>query len=250
MVNAWTEQGTGPARLPRVEKVSQHVAREIVATIVNGRLAPGAVLPSEAEMIDALGVGRASLREALRLLEVQGLVAMRPGPGGGPVVGAADHAHFGRMATLFFQVAGATFADILAARTTLEPMMVRSIAEEQPPAALERFQQMLELDLAEEEGYAALATEFHSVVAGCTRNPVLNLVSSAVSHVYAERVPGRSFPLDRRHEVVAEHLEVIRAVVDSRADDAEWAMRRHMASMSADVSARFPGLLDELVDWR
>ena len=98
--------------------------------------------------------------------------------------------------------------------------------------------------------YVALATELHSIVARCTTNPVLNLVTSAITHVYADRVPGASFPQKRREQVAREHRAVIEAVLAGRADAAEAAMRAHMASMSADVHERCPGLLDETVDWR
>ena len=45
------------------------------------KLQPGSLLPSEAVMLKEYGVGRASLREALRVLEVNGLITVKPGPG-------------------------------------------------------------------------------------------------------------------------------------------------------------------------
>jgi DNA-binding GntR family transcriptional regulator len=56
-------------------------------------------------MLRRYQVARASLREALRILETHGLIRIKPGPGGGPVVSNGSTADFGRMATLFFQVA-------------------------------------------------------------------------------------------------------------------------------------------------
>jgi GntR family transcriptional repressor for pyruvate dehydrogenase complex len=72
-------------RMPhRSRKLAEIVAHELVAEIAKQGLTPGRVLPPEADMVRSFGVGRATIREALRLLEVQGLIAMRPGPGGGP----------------------------------------------------------------------------------------------------------------------------------------------------------------------
>ena len=59
-------------------------------------LGSGDRLPLEAAMVEQYGVSRASLREALRLLEVQGLIRLKPGPGGGPVVGAVEAANLAR----------------------------------------------------------------------------------------------------------------------------------------------------------
>lgn len=70
-------------------KRSEMLASEIVEEIVSKALQPGDMLSSEATMVDQYDLG-ASLREAVRLLEAQGLVTMKPGPGGGPVVGTVD----------------------------------------------------------------------------------------------------------------------------------------------------------------
>ena len=104
----------------RTEKISEIIAREIIRDCRG--MPPGTMLPSEAKLLELYRVSRASLREALRLLEVQGLIIMRPGPGGGPMVAEADSAHFGRMASLFFHMSGATYRQTLEARLNLEPI--------------------------------------------------------------------------------------------------------------------------------
>src|SRR5699024_9522175 len=113
----------------RGEKVSSTIAREIVREIAHDHLAPGARLESESVMLERYQVARASLREALRILEVHGLVRMKPGPGGGPVVSEVDSRDFGRMATLFFQVLDIRFAELVEARLILEPLVARLAAE-------------------------------------------------------------------------------------------------------------------------
>ena len=67
--------------LRRTEKISQVIARDIVRQIYDAQMQPGTRLSSEAQMLSEYDVGRASLREALRILEVSGLISMRPGPG-------------------------------------------------------------------------------------------------------------------------------------------------------------------------
>src|SRR3954469_4467399 len=96
-------------------KTSESVARDIVHDIVEQELETGDSLPSEAAMLEQYGVSRESLREALRLLEVQGLISIRRGPGGGPVVGTIAPANLGRVSTLFFYMAGATYRELFEA---------------------------------------------------------------------------------------------------------------------------------------
>src|SRR5262249_29577466 len=124
-----------PASRLRSVKRSEVLAREIVEEIVAGGLAPGAVLPAEGVMLDHYEVGRASLREALRLLESQGLVTLKSGPGGGPVVGEVDAANLGRTATLYFRLAGATCGVLAEAMLVLDPWLAELAAERADPKA-------------------------------------------------------------------------------------------------------------------
>ena len=80
----------------RVAKTSETVALNLVRDIMARGLKTGDRLPLEAAMLQEYRVSRASLREALRLLEVQGLISLKPGPGGGPVVGRVDARHLAR----------------------------------------------------------------------------------------------------------------------------------------------------------
>ena len=98
-----------------------------------GEYHPGACCRRRRRCSERYGVGRASLREALRILEVHGLIKIKPGPGGGPMVDQVDSRDFGRTTSFFFQVLGATIGDLLEARTVIEPMMARLAAQRMTP---------------------------------------------------------------------------------------------------------------------
>src|SRR5262249_12010749 len=85
-------------------------------------------LPSESAMVARLGVGRASLREALRILEAYGLIRVRPGPRGGPVVTDVKPSDYAQTTTLYLHRHGANLRDLLEARLVLEPVMARLAA--------------------------------------------------------------------------------------------------------------------------
>ena len=113
----------------RSSKTSEIVALEIVRDIVAQGLKPGDRLPLEAEMLSQYRVSRSSLREALRLLEVQGLIAIRPGPGSGTVVGRVLPGNLARTLTLYLHMSGATYDQLLDAWTAAEPLLARLAAE-------------------------------------------------------------------------------------------------------------------------
>ena len=96
--------------------------------IVTAGLQTGDGLPPEAAMLEHYKVSRESLREGLRLLEVQGLISIRRGPGGGPMVGTVDPANLGRVSTLFYHLAGATYRELFEAWVLAESMLAERAA--------------------------------------------------------------------------------------------------------------------------
>ena len=111
---------------------------QIVKDIVDRGLVEGDRLPLEAAMVRQYRVSRASLREALRLLEVQGLISLRPGRGGGPAVGAAEPEHLARTATLFFHLDGTSYEELFLAHLELECEVSAMAADQPRPGASSR----------------------------------------------------------------------------------------------------------------
>src|SRR4051812_2370456 len=113
-------QPNGPERRDRSDKVSEKIARRILRDIVARSIQPGTKLPPEALMLQRYDVGRASLREGLRILEVYGLIWIKPGPGGGPVVADVSSLDFGRGASFFYHAVSATLHDLVESRVFVE----------------------------------------------------------------------------------------------------------------------------------
>ena len=86
-----TEGSAAPDWTPvRVERLFEKVASRIEGDILEGRLRPGQRLPSESELGRRLGVGRSAVREALKTLELRGLLQVRRGYNGGTFVRVPD----------------------------------------------------------------------------------------------------------------------------------------------------------------
>jgi GntR family transcriptional repressor for pyruvate dehydrogenase complex len=240
-----------PAR--RAEKVSEVVARSIVEDIVDRGLEPGAMLPPESVMLDRYRVGRASLREGLRILEIQGLITIKPGPGGGPVVAEASSQDFGRMSTLHYQGVRATFRELVEARQVIEVLMASLAAKSRDPELIERLRASVDPSgdqLRDDFTYSATVADFHDTIAGASGNRILDLFGRSLKDVYLERVSGMVFPIDARERVQAEHRAVVKAIEAGDAKKAERVMRAHMEDFVRYVTELYPGLLDEVVDWR
>lgn len=241
-----------PFRTPlrrRMDKISSVIAREIVADL-RGK-PPFTMLPPEAAMLEKYQVGRASLREALRVLEVHGIITIRPGPGGGPMVAPPDSVYFARMSTLYLHLLGATYRDILQARIIIEPVMVRLAAERQDREALAELEQFLSLEEPEDESeYLRQAGGFHGLISGLSGNRVLDLEGRALKDMYADRIEGMVFPAEARKGILADHRRVAQAIIAGNANRAEKLMRAHMEEYLYYAAERNPGVLDEIVQWQ
>lgn len=243
---------TSSRGLGRGEKVASIVARQIVRAMVDEDLAVGASMEPEAAMLDRFGVSRASLREALRILETHGLISIKPGPGGGPSVADVDSRDFARMATLFFQVLRVRFREVVEARLIIEPVMAGlAAARHDPELEGELMEAVRRGNEAEGEAeWIAESDAFHSLVLGMSGNPLLNLIAKALKDIYTDRVAGLTFPASERRHVRDVHGEIAAAIVKGDAAVAERLMREHMVEYASSVERRHPGLMDEIVDWR
>lgn len=229
--------------------MSEAIARDIVRRIGAERLPPGTQLPPEAKMIEEYRVGRGSLREALRILEVHGLISIKPGPRGGPTVDQVQTRNFGRMASLYFQMDGVTFRELIEARLIMEPVMARRAAELRDPQLLAELHRFDGATTTHEE-YLRDTTEFHQLVAMMSGNRIMSLFGRSLADVVRDRFGDALFPKSRRREVIAAHEGIAAAIAAGDADLAERLMREHMTDYVAQVKRRHPGLLQEVVDWR
>jgi GntR family transcriptional regulator, transcriptional repressor for pyruvate dehydrogenase complex len=250
-----SDRGTVPTGDPawdrRSEKVSAVIAREIVRDIARQRLAPGTTLESESAMLRRYQVARASLREGLRILETHGLIRIKPGPGGGPVVSGVDTADFGRMATLFFQVLDIRFAELTEARLVLEPVMARLAALRQNPTDNEELRDIAKAGLdADDTTWRSASRAFHDKVLSMSGNGLLNLYAGALNDIFSDRVSGLLYTGRQREQVKRIHADIADAISAGNADVAESLMREHMSDYKKAVTKRDAKLLDEVVDWR
>ncbi len=234
----------------RTEKISEMLAREIVHDMHG--LEAGTMLPPEAAMLEKYQVGRASLREALRILEVQGLIVIRPGPGGGPMVAPVESRDFAKMASLYLYLSEATYRDVVASRLVLEPVMARLAAERQDPEELARLEQFIVPPGAvlADRDYIQSSSAFHGLLSGLSGNPVLDIMGRSLKDVFTDRIEQSIVPQETRARMSRDHAAIAKAIIGGQAAKAERLMREHMVKYLGLFEEQNPGLLDEVVDWR
>lgn len=200
-------------------------------------------------MLEEYRVGRGSLREALRILEVHGLISIKPGPRGGPTVDQVHTRNFGRMASLYFQMDEVTFRDLIDARTIMEPMLARAAAQRRDPALADGLARFAGTGRGDDE-YPLVAAEFHQFVAAMSGNRIMSLFGQSLADLLRDRMTDALFPKSRRREILAAHHEIGEAIAAGDVERSERLMREHMEDYATQVKRRHPGLMLEVVDWR
>jgi GntR family transcriptional repressor for pyruvate dehydrogenase complex len=236
----------------RVEKVPEIVARRILRDIVDRGLSTGDRLPPEASMIRQFGVGRASLREALRILETHGLIRIRMGSGGGPVVTDVSSTDYGRMASLYLFRSGGTYEELLEARLVIEPMMVRLAAERLTDETAERLRDVVAEGVAAADApapeWSATSEAFHAVIAGMSGNHVLDLFAAALISIERRHIGPVYRPGDRATTLEA-HSRIAEAILEQNAGRAEQLTRRHVVENERMMREKYRVLLEERINW-
>ncbi len=219
----------------RRRKLYEDVVERLETAINEGRYAPGDQLPAERELMEAYGVGRTAIREALFALQRMGLIVISSGerarvsqPSAGTMIGelsgVARHllakpggAHHFQQARTMFEVGVARLA-----AETATPEDVARLA-----AALEANREALELGRAFDRTDVA----FHFVLAEITRNPIFTALHNGLAEWLTEQ---RTTSLKARgaaQAAYAAHRRIYEAVAAGDAQAAADAMRAHLGQV-------------------
>jgi len=217
-----------PVVLPqRYERVAERLAADVRA----GRLTPGERLPSERELARRLGVGRASVREAIGALQVRGVLETRPGSGSFVAPDAPERLGGGEPAG---HDAGPF--DVLEARLALEPGIAQLAARHgRRDPEIEALLDAMDAAAADEDRAAWNDGDrrFHRRLAALTGNPVLlglaDQVAAIMDQPLWQRLRDDSIARPGRAQVhAAEHRIIYQAVVEGDPDAAAFTATRHL----------------------
>jgi GntR family transcriptional regulator, transcriptional repressor for pyruvate dehydrogenase complex len=225
--------------VPEKREKPQQIADELRRLIVAGELSEGDSLGHEPDLVERFGVSRPSLREALRILEAEGLITVVRGVLGGVVVHEPDQRMTARTAALVLQARNVSLADVYDARTLLEPTAVRVVASSRARRAaaasvLRPLIREQEEVIEDPEAFGLANARFHARLVELAGNQTLSIVAEMLHEVVARAVTAVS-QADADGDSVATRRRGIRSqerlvslIEAGEAAEAEEHWRRHM----------------------
>ncbi len=244
----WSDHMPAVAATTSAPRAWEGVLRRIEADLLSGTLVPGDRLPGERELASTLGVGRSSVREALRVLEAMGLVrtAVGSGPSAGAFVVAAPGAGLAQLLRL--QVASRAFpvADVVAYRLLLEEWGVSAAAERS--AVIDDAAQLLiamdDTALSRNE-FLALDAQFHIALARASGNAVVEASMAGLRSAVEEYVTSGAEALGSHWDAMrdtlhAEHTAIMAAISGGNPELARTLVGAHIIDYHAatDTASR------------
>jgi GntR family transcriptional repressor for pyruvate dehydrogenase complex len=221
------------SRVPRAEAV----ARELEIEILGDGLAPGERLGTKDDLRRRFGVAVATVNEAVRLLEMRGLIEARPGPGGGVFVATSSVRVAMKRTSMQATWGAARYADCLVVRNALEPIVCRDAAAhhgEDDVDALRRIVDDMERHSDDPEAYFALNWALHRRIAKLCRNAPLHSIYLTILDFLDDGLDTRELADFDGREDAAVHRELMTAIEEGPGKRLEAAIARH-----AEISALY-----------
>ena len=218
-----------PVEVPKASDVLAHQLRERILT---GELPEGTVLPAERELVKQTRMSRATVREALRILEVQNLVRVRAGRAGGAFVQRPTTQSMANSVTMLIRGQKIKLADLMETREALEPICAELAARKRTDddlAVLDRANENLADQNADLPAFLQANLDWHMGVARAGHNELLIGFMTALSHAIYTGTENAAFVDETvRADTGRAHRSITNAIRSRDADAASRRMRRHV----------------------
>ena len=221
----------------QMRRAFEEICDRIRAQIAAGTLKPGDKLPAERELAQQLGVGRNALREALRSLEIAGIVRLQKGAKGGAFIREGDAGRMDEVMRDMLSLGSISVAELTESRIHIQDLVERLACERATrtdldalAANIERTGQMTAdgryLDRVE------CSREFYRLLAAATHNQVLAMMVHSITEILMQFVYARVAAGGRpQPKLVEKRRAFLEALRKRDADTATRLMRSHLVSV-------------------
>jgi len=229
---------------------AEHVAQQLLDRIIAAKLKPGSSFATEAELLSQFNVSRPTLRESLKVLEAQGVLELRPGPGGGIIVREPSTDLLAHGLSVFLRLHEVPFVTVIKAREVIEPALAYEAAvngsEEDFEALEASIARMKGLDAqSNQEAFLEENRVFHSVIARAGGNKVLEVFWETISILAHGEHHGIRYSVGNQTHVIKAHQRILDACRRRDGSAAASEMESHVSGLEHLVRQRYQHLLKQ-----
>jgi GntR family transcriptional regulator, transcriptional repressor for pyruvate dehydrogenase complex len=211
----------------------EHISDVIKTSILDGTLKPGDKLPSEPEIASQFHVGRQTIRDAMRVLEQSGFIAVERGAKGGPLVKDTILSKISGLFVDALKMKMSSAQEFTVARTELENIIFRYALKNLDGSDIKKLAE--NVHKAEKKLDSGAASwednvEFHRILAKASKNYLFVIVMEAICAIQADFIIGapRESTMERTHATAQEHQEILAAILAGRNEEAQALFEKHL----------------------
>ena len=224
---------------PSTPKASVVLSEKLRAQILAGAYSTGERLPSERELCEQYELGRTSVREALRTLETQGLIATRKGRNGGSTVQLPSSDTIDQSIEMFIHGNQVNLNSVIETRELIEPFVAGLAAlrrSDQDLVDLGRAHAVLEASISDPRAFLLANVDWHLTVARASHNDLITTFMAAISRAVHKATTPEEFNTDAvRKATIGAHARIIQAIVAKDVDAARRRMSRHVVAYAQKI---------------
>jgi len=233
----------------RSRKIVDVVVERLESQILEGAMHNGDKLPSEEQLATALGVGRRSVREALKVLETKGLIEVQSGVG--TLVKRTDLDQFldvlNRNVRSYLCINRADFDHVMELRQLLEGAALHRLAEAPEPERLERLaaeitRQRLACEAEDYHAYQEAHFSFHYQIVDVLNNPVISMIYKQVLDLVRTPMEISGSNPAVRIRALQDHARMLQALERKAAAEALEVLDKHLQRFVLDMQDIRPGV--------
>jgi GntR family transcriptional regulator, transcriptional repressor for pyruvate dehydrogenase complex len=220
-------------------RLSDEIVKQIKETLFAGKLQVGDRLPTERELAEQFETSRASVREAMRALEQEGMIHVRKGVSGGIFIADLDHRPVTNSFQTLLHLRKISIINIAEVRLIFEPEAARLAAErasEEDLRELEEVIQQMSVAVKGRELPDSFDLKFHQIIARAAGNPILEMLAESMLGLASKTITELHPSVETLRHVLASHRKIFEAIRKHDSKLACRTMREHIVDVQTRLA--------------
>ena len=215
----------------KAKRTFEEVSQLIKDQIFKGVFKPGDKLPPEAQLAKQFNLGRQTIREALRLLELSGFITVQKGGGGGPVIKDTILQRIGDLFLDAFRMKKISMEELTEVRADIERIVLGYVIDRADESDIKRLKKNVREARKKIDKKVPATQEnfqFHRLLAEASKNHLFFIVMESIMAAHSEILSRSGSGLETSANVVAYHEDILTAVIDKNRNMAMELLENHI----------------------